>query len=114
VSFINSKAGTFRNSDGSLLESAGRVDALDELIAAATSIDASLVQAIKDAVESLSAAAQPSAKLYVSIAEKIAAQGSGYVSKELARIGKLVSGNITPESRTNFQLKQNVLKAFAK
>ena len=41
------------------------------------------------------------------------AGGSSYVDKEIQRLSGLIGGsNIKPESKTSFQLRQNVLKAF--
>lgn len=115
MTFLNTHAGTSRKSDGSLLETAGRIDSLDSIISAASyAIDDAVVASLKAAVESVSDKLKGPAKVYISIAEKVAAQGVEYVTKESRRIGNIMAGNITPESKTNFQIKQNILKAFAK
>jgi hypothetical protein len=42
-------------------------------------------------------------------------KGVDYIGKEIARLTDLIdSPSVQPESRTGFQMKQNVLKAFVK
>lgn len=114
VSFINRKVGTQRSADGSLLPSAGRVSALDEVLSSANfAVDASVVDKLKSAAATLQGKAVAAGKLYVSFAEKIVAKGAEYVEKELARIEKMAaSPSIKPEAKAAFQLKRNILRAF--
>lgn len=116
VDFINEKAGTHRDYKGDLTETAGRVSALDELISKAEYVvDSSLVAALKSAAASLTGEAVAFAKTYISTAEKTLEKGAGYIEKEAKRVAGLVSGgSIKPDSKTLFQLKQNILKAFVK
>jgi protein disulfide-isomerase A6 len=115
VRFINEKAGTQRNPDGTLFPTAGRVTELDDIVSAAAAIDATTVAAIKTAGESLTDAAKASSKTYVAVAEKIIAKGASYVDTEIKRLeGILSKSSVTADKKTDFQLKQNILKAFAK
>eukprot|EP01036_Dinobryon_divergens_P028780 gene28780-37783_t len=101
VDYINEKAGTQRLPNGNLKPTAGR-------------LDASLIASLKTAVGELTGELAPLGKAYIAAAEKIVAKGgSSYVDKEIQRLSGLIGGsNIKPESKTAFQLRQNVLKAF--
>mmetsp|Transcript_1381 Transcript_1381/g.1880 ORF Transcript_1381/g.1880 Transcript_1381/m.1880 type:complete len:354 (-) Transcript_1381:179-1240(-) len=115
VDFINSKAGTQRLPDGNLLPSAGRVVSLDEVISdSGYTLDATLVGSIKAAVETLTGDAAKLGAAYVLVAEKILAKGgASYVDKEIKRLAGMISSpNVKPASKTAFQLRQNILKAF--
>lgn len=114
VDFINSRAGTLRNSDGSLKPSAGRVAALDEIIVAAQhNVDAVLVNSIKLMASGLEGKDSVFAKLYVNAAEKILAKGAQFIISERDRLTKMINGsNVKPDAKTNFLLRRNVLAAF--
>lgn len=76
VDFINDNVGTQRNLDGTLKATAGLVKELDELLASADYvINESLVASLKDTASSLASTQQVPAKIYITIAEKIASQG---------------------------------------
>jgi len=117
VKYINTKAGTQRKPDGSLLPTAGRVDALDEILKAANYVvDGSLITALKTAVSDLADKASIDGQAYVKAAEKVLAKGGAeYVGKELKRLQGMLKGkSIVPEKLTSFQLRFNVLSAFQK
>lgn len=115
VAFINEKAGTKRNADGSLMEDAGRVFALEDVIGAATTYDANFVSVIKAAAGSLSGQEATYAKQYVAVAEKVLAKGAAYLDTEIARLdGMLSKPSIQDEKKTEFMLKKNILKSFKK
>ena len=115
VAFINEKAGTKRNADGTLSDDAGRVMALEDVIGAATTYDASFVAMLKAAAASLTGAEATHAQQYVAVAEKVLAKGSEYLDKEIARLGSMLAKpSIIPEKKTEFMLKQNILKSFKK
>jgi len=115
VQFINEKAGTQRNSDGSLFDTAGRVSAFDSLIASATKVDADLVASLKSGLSALTGVEKTFGQTYVSAAEKIIAKGSDYLEKEITRLGGMInSASVLPDKKTGFQLRQNVLKAYRK
>lgn len=117
VSFINSKVGTHRDTDGNLLPEAGRVASVDEIISAAASFDSSFLEKLKSAVDNLDGdnKVKEYGKLYFSLASKVVEKGVAYVSTELARLEKMIkSTSVTPANKTLFQLKRNLLKAFIK
>lgn len=113
MEFVNSKAGTQRRADGSLLPTAGRVEALDAIIAAADfQVSQGLVDALQEAVSSGGAGAL--GQEYLSAAQKVLTKGgAAYVTKELARLDAIIAGgSVVPEKRSAFQLRRNVLSAF--
>lgn len=113
VAFINEKAGTKRNPDGTLSADAGRVLGLEDIIGAAAAFDAAFVGTLKAAAASLTGEDAKHAMQYVAVAEKIVAKGLGYLDTEIARLGGMLSKpSIQAEKKTEFQLKQNILKAF--
>lgn len=113
VAYLNEKAGTAYTAAGDLLPSAGRVPSLDEMIATAGSISEATLNKGKEAVASLQGKAREYGDLYVKAMEKVVAKGSDYLDTELARLIKLVeSGNISPDKKVLFLLKQNVLRAL--
>ena len=114
VNLVNEHAGTHRNLDGSLKETAGRVAALDELVKGrGADADAALLANLKSALESLAAKEQDAAKMYVSTVEKVMKKGADYVTKEIARLsGMVASATVSPSKKTFFQLRLNVLRAF--
>lgn len=115
VDFINLRAGTLRNSDGTLKPTAGRVSKLDELIAGAKyTVDAGLVNSLKVTAATLEGKEAAFGKFYVSAAEKILAKGADHITKEIARLAKMSSAaNVKPDAKTSMYLRQNVLNAFS-
>jgi len=119
LEYINSNAGTYRTADGGLLPSAGRVEALDALIRAADyQLTEELLSALKASLGSSSSedvAVQSKGVAYVKALETILKKGGApYVSKEVRRLDGLIAGkSIKPDKKAAFQLKKNVLLAFA-
>jgi protein disulfide-isomerase-like protein len=117
VQFINEKAGTSRLPDGTLLPTTGRMTELDDAIKAANHhVDAALVEKLNKHITSLSdKKVIEYGKIYLSVAEKVISKGADYVAKEITRLHNMIkSPNVAPASKTNFQLKQNILNAFMK
>lgn len=113
VQYINSKVGTQRAADGSLEGSAGRVEALDALIAAADfQVTDGLLTSLQEAITA-GGAGQAGAD-YLATAKKVMAKGgAAYVAKELARLDGIIGGgSMLPEKKTAFQLRRNILAAF--
>jgi len=113
VSFLNEQIGSSRNADGSLADDAGSVEELNAVIKAHSSFDKSFLDALTETAATLTGKAKDHGKIYVLSAAKVVAKGIEYVEKESKRLDGLIKGaNVTPESKTNFQLKQNILKRF--
>jgi len=115
VNFINENAGTERHIDGTLFDTAGRVSAVDTILSAVSTINTSTIESIKALLDVHSSKEKNYIKTYITIAEKIIAKGADYVSTETKRLEQMISNpNVTADSKTNFLLKLNILKAFIK
>ena len=115
VSFVNSKSGTERTEDGGLLEGAGRVTELDEVISNNRALNAAaLADVLKAAVDALVGEEQKAkAAKYMDVVNKAVAKGDDYFSKEFARLEQMIaSPSVSAVNKANFQRKQNVLRAF--
>ena len=113
--FDFSYAGTHRDVEGGLLPTAGRVTQLDEFISKSKDIDSQFVDAFSAFIETLDSTHAEASALYLTTAAKIYAKGSNYAEKEINRLsGMIASASVVPASKTAFQLRQNILKAFLK
>lgn len=113
VDFVNAKSGAYVLASGGLAPNAGRIGSFDELIDQAGGVfDAKLVDALKAVA---SGENEAFVKLYLNFAGKIVEKGVGYVEKELARLANMMkNANVTPEKKTDFIYKMNILNAFKK
>jgi len=57
--------------------------------------------------------ADPKAAIYIKTMEKIKAKGVEYPEKEIARVGKIMDGKVTPAKRSELQAKVRILQVFA-
>jgi len=116
VTFINNKAGTQRDKTGALGELAGRIPALDEIVAKFIAAGADKAALVKDAEEHVKTAvgdALANAKYYVKVFTTSITQ-SDFVDKEVARLEKMINGgSLTPKKRDEFTKKKNILSVFA-
>lgn len=111
VDFLNQAAGTYRTTDGSLHETAGRIPMFDAIIAESV-LGADLVTALENAAADVKS---EFVSTYVGFAKKIADKGAEYVSKELTRLqGLAKNANISPEKKTGIAYRMNILKSFQK
>eukprot|EP00607_Mallomonas_marina_P005519 CAMPEP_0182428776 /NCGR_PEP_ID=MMETSP1167-20130531/23535_1 /TAXON_ID=2988 /ORGANISM="Mallomonas Sp, Strain CCMP3275" /LENGTH=364 /DNA_ID=CAMNT_0024611863 /DNA_START=55 /DNA_END=1149 /DNA_ORIENTATION=+ len=117
LSFLNSRAGTFRTESGGLTEQAGRVAELDSLLsetAGVGGVDDTLVRKLKETADTLEGASAEFAKMYLSVAKKITEKGKDYLDNELKRLGGMIrSESVAAEKKTAFMIRSNILKAFA-
>jgi protein disulfide-isomerase A6 len=117
VEFINKKAGTQRQADGSLMRHAGRVYSLDKIIESHSfAVTEPLLKALEDGTKGLTGKEIVYGKDYLSTASKILNKGGAdYVAKEMKRLEGMISGgSLIPEKKSAFQLRYNVLSAFVK
>ena len=116
VEFVNEKAGTQRNKDGSLHYAAGTLNALNALISTRKGVvDEAFLDALKAAASTFEEGSTDAAyaQQYIAIANKVIAKGSEYLGNELARLGKMISNpSVLADKKTKFQLKHNVLSAY--
>jgi protein disulfide-isomerase A6 len=115
VEFINTEAGTRRNTDGSLARSAGRYPKLDAVANTYYSDEASRsdsLQALNDLCES-DDFTEDDCKYYLKYAAKIGAKGNAYATTERDRLQKLSkSTSITRTRKDNFIVRMNVLNGY--
>lgn len=105
-SFLQDKGASFRLDDGKLNDLAGRIKQIDEYLAENGEIAG-------EKITELAGAASESAGHYARYASKVAEKGQAYVTKELARLKKLIESNkISPEKLDELQKKFNILGAF--
>lgn len=124
ITFLNAKAGTERNPvTGALLPTAGRVEALDAIIAAAEhKVDDELINKLRAAAdamdgEDITEVQKQRAAAYVKTAEKVLGKGGAeYVAKEIKRLNGMLKSSaksMTPEKKMNFEMRRNLLAAFS-
>lgn len=104
--FITEKGVGFRNDDGTLNRLAGTIIELDDLIKSGAALET-----VKEKAQALTNF--DTAKVYVRYIEKVAEKGASYVTNELARLEKLVKGNINEDKLDELQRKINILSVFS-
>ncbi|KAI9922504.1 hypothetical protein PsorP6_002470 [Peronosclerospora sorghi] len=115
VSFINEHAGTHRTEDGSLMPEAGRVEKIDVIITKNGDITADALKEVETVVGDLDGNEAIYGSLYVKVMKKIVSKGPSYISSEIKRLeGLLDNGNVSPQKKTLFGLRKNILAAFQK
>jgi len=113
VDFINSHAGTLRNVDGSLKDTAGRIESLDSIASQfASKPSASLIKKAESDASHLTGTAKSNADVYIKLMRAIEKKGSDFVQQETSRVSRMLEGSLTPEKRDELQLRKNILKAF--
>jgi protein disulfide-isomerase-like protein len=120
VSYINEKAGTSRNAEGRLGETAGRISALDAIAAKFLGADSDLVTLIKEAEALIltltNDAEKEVAKYYFKLMNTIKEKGDkaqAFLESEPARLEKLLAGaGLSPAKIDEFTIRKNILNAF--
>ena len=109
--------GTERDTDGKLLPTAGTIPVLDKFISESAEINAAFIDDLTLLIQTLDPTQQVTSSLYLATASKILSKGKGtdYIESEIKRLSSMISNpSVVPSSKTSFQLRQNVLKAFLK
>ena len=111
--------GTERDTDGKLLSTAGTITVLDKFISESAEINAAFIDDLTLLIQTLDPTQQVTSSLYLATASKILSKGTGkgtdYIENEIRRLSSMISNpSVVPSSKTSFQLRQNVLKAFLK
>lgn len=105
VEYINEKAGTKRVVGGDLTADAGLDENLNEL---AKKFAAEPTKENRDAIAAVGSAISDK---YVKVADKIL-ENSGYVTKELARLEKVLAGKVSIARKDDMQIRRNILNVF--
>lgn len=119
------QAGTSRTPDGGLTDGAGRLEVLDAVLASCctgaadpvTQLKASLEEAVSNAGYGEGSENAAAAGHYVRAAQKLSDKGKGYLFTELKRLEGMLGGGaagstISPQKRTLFMVRSNILRAF--
>lgn len=114
VSFINSKAGTFRAPGGGLSGEAGTIEAIDSVLQ--KYVTSKGLKDVEKATEEIKKAAQnvkdASTEYYLKALAKITGNPE-YAMKEQTRLaGLLKKGGLAPEKIDDLQKRSNILKRF--
>ncbi|EAL69370.1 protein disulfide isomerase [Dictyostelium discoideum AX4] len=116
INYINKQAGVNRVKGGKLAVGAGRVEQLDtiatEFIAAAAEVRKELVKKAQTVVDSLPEELRTEGSYYVKVMKTIAEKSIDFVTTEIARITKLVSGSMSGKKADEFAKKLNILESF--
>jgi len=113
VDFINTRAGTKRLADGKLSPEVGRIAALDEIAKqfTASSDQAALVKQAEEVVKGLTGADAKNGQFYVKFMGAIQ-KDKDFVSKETARLDRLLAGSVNAQKVDEFTVRKNILSAF--
>ncbi|KAF3552235.1 hypothetical protein DY000_02002603 [Brassica cretica] len=116
VGFINEKVGTSRDSQGQLTSKAGIVESLDalvkELVAASEEEKKTILSRIEAEASNLKGSTTRYGKLYSKLAKSYIEKGSGYATKEVERLGRVLGKSISPVKADELTLKRNILSTF--
>jgi len=123
VAHINMQQGTFRNLAGTLTDKAGRVQAVDEIVAGLASKGngereeraAKALALIRGVCNGeCSAEKHPQAHYYAAVLGHMRDRGPGHIEAEVKRlVGILEGGSLSPRKRDGMLRKRNILTAFA-
>ena len=111
VKFINEKAGTARNLDGSFTASAGTDAELNALAAKYVAPGADKAAIKAEIVERVNTLGTKQAQHYIKVVEKIEAT-EGYAAKESRRLTGILAGKMSQNRRDEVALRKNVVDQF--
>ncbi|EPS39257.1 hypothetical protein H072_6996 [Dactylellina haptotyla CBS 200.50] len=110
VAFVNVQAGTDRLPGGGLGPDSGTIGLLDEMIK--EKLPKGLAGIAAEFEDAAKLVEDKYAKYYINVAKKLQGKAT-YVTDELARLGKLITGgNLHADKVDDFTKKQNILKRF--
>lgn len=113
IKFLNQETGTHRVVGGGLDETAGRIEALDNIVHKYHGDTNTLEEIIAEVKEVSKSITDPYAVYYARVLEKIVKNGADYVTKELARLEKIYnSGSLSGEKTDDIVKRQNILRQF--
>ncbi|KAL1915922.1 uncharacterized protein VTP21DRAFT_6310 [Calcarisporiella thermophila] len=118
VDFLNEHCGTHRVVGGNLNVEAGKIPELDSIasqfIRASSSERSPIVNKAEEQVSALDQKLQPQARYYMKVMEKIV-KDEEYPTKELARLGRLLSsGSLSRSKADELTIRKNILSSFIK
>jgi len=112
VKYINQQSGTHRTKTGGLTPEAGRVTSLDTISAKYVAGDrAELLKEAEGIVAGLTGAEESSGKYYLK-AMKTIDENADFVTSEIARLDKMLSGSVAAKKSDEFTIRKNILTSF--
>ncbi|PGH36923.1 protein disulfide-isomerase domain [[Emmonsia] crescens] len=113
VAYLNEKSGTHRVVGGGLDKEAGTIEALDAIVAKYVTGGEKSVSKLQDEVKAAAKSLEGQyAAYYVKVLGKLA-ENKDYVTKELARLERMVSkGGLAPEKVDDLMSRANILRRF--
>lgn len=117
IDFLNEKCGTNRIAGGGIDDQAGLVADFDALAAKFVTDPesrASTQEELEKAVEGASEEDKKAGAYYIKVMKKITEKGDGYVATEIARLEKILSGQMTGDKRDQMFKRKNILNVFSK
>jgi len=117
IQFINEKAGTDRDNNGRLGESAGRIAALDEIAAKFVDAGAKQAELLKEAetaAAGLTGDDKENAKYYIKVFGLVRSKGKAFLDSEPGRLERLLEGaGVIPAKVDEFTIRKNIIAAFS-
>ncbi|XP_066932317.1 uncharacterized protein [Clytia hemisphaerica] len=117
IDFLNEKCGTNRVSGGGIDDKAGRIDAFDTAAETFMKNPDERESLIAQLADTAAGESDPdykkSGEYYVKVMKKIQEKGNEYVTKELARLQRMLEGHMTSDKRDTMFKRKNVLSVFA-
>jgi len=117
IDFLNEKCGTNRVAGGGIDDQAGLVADFDALAAKFVTDPesrASTQEELEKAVEGAPEEDKKAGAYYIKVMKKITEKGDGYVATEIARLEKILSGQMTGDKRDQMFKRKNILNVFNK
>jgi len=117
IDFLNEKCGTNRVAGGGIDDQAGLVADFDALAAKFVTDPesrASTQEELEKAVEGAPEEDKKAGAYYIKVTKKITEKGDGYVATEIARLEKILSGQMTGDKRDQMFKRKNILNVFSK
>jgi len=112
VKYLNLETGSKRGMDGRLDETAGRVQALDELAKKFMDTPATRTETLKSA-EALAATSGEDSAFYVKYMKAISGKGVEFIAQEKDRLTKLLEGGSLSSTKSDeFIIRKNILSQF--
>lgn len=116
IDFMNTKCGTNRVAGGGVDDQAGRIDAYDQaaqsFIKSKDGRDTILADLEKSAAGESDPEYKKSGEYYVKVMKKILDKGEDFPKNEVARITRMLGGNMSAEKMDSMLKRRNILGQF--
>ncbi|CAI5952775.1 unnamed protein product [Closterium sp. NIES-65] len=116
VHFVNQWTGTTQSASGVPLDKVGRIAELDAMAGSFVEAPEAEKQGLMERAMGVVVAPEleEHGVFYQKVMKNIVEQGEEYVSKEHARLSKLLAGSLKPDKVEKLSARRNILEAFSK